>query len=195
MMHRLMALSVVAFLFLAGCGADKAVSTANGNTPTFALGEYKIILDGSIPAGQVNVKIDNQGGEKHELVIVAAADANALPKKADGSVDEDKIPAADKIGESGDIAARSATTKTFTFKPGTYVAFCNLVDDMGMGSTTMMSPSTMMTGTTMMTGGAKPPMESGPNSTMMGGPSGTSGSSPNGHVHFALGMYMTFTVK
>jgi hypothetical protein len=60
------------------------------------------------------------------------------------------------VGETCDIPAGKSVTKAFAFAPGTYVAFCNLVDSM-------------------MSGG------------MMGG-GGMS------HVHFAQGMYTTFTV-
>jgi hypothetical protein len=178
---RIVVLAVVALLLAAGCGADKHTSNSTGGTTAntqanFVLTEFKIALSGTIPAGAVNVKIDNQGGEKHELVIVAAKDVNALPKKSDGSVDEAKIAEGDKLGESGEVAAHSSTTKSFTFTPGTYVAFCNIVDDMGTGTT-------MMDGNNM-------PMRGGSKSTVMGG-----NSAMGGHVHFAQGMYLTLTVN
>ncbi len=194
MRYRTIVLAAAALLLLAGCGSDKNASTATGGTgaaggsqPTFVLSEFKINLEGTIPAGQVDVKIDNQGGEKHEVVIVNAKDAASLPKKADGSVDEDKIPETDKVGESGDVPARTSVTKSFTFKPGAYVAFCNIVDDMGMTGTTMMNGNTTAGGGNMpMNGG---PMGNNSNSTVMGGGPGV------GHVHFAQGMHTTFTVK
>lgn len=175
-----MALGVLVLVSIggAGCSSDKTASEPNGSAavggsqPVFTLSEWKISLDGTISSGPVTVTIDNKGGEKHELVIVVAADVASLPRKADGSVDEDKIPEKDKLGEAGGIAARTSTSKTFTFAPGTYVAFCNLTDSMGMTGSTMMGAS---------------------NGPMMG-----SGSSPSnasmGHVHFALGMHATFTV-
>ncbi len=174
MRHRVLTAGVFAVLSVggAGCSSDKSASgstgsnAASGSQPTFTLSEWKVSLNGTIPSGSVAVTIDNRGGEKHELVIVAAADLASLPKRSDGSVDEEKIPDKDKVGG---IAARTSTSKTFTFAPGTYVAFCNIVDSMGM------------TGSTMMGGSA---------GTMMGG--GSSGST--GHVHFALGMHATFTV-
>jgi hypothetical protein len=157
----------VLVVIAAACSSDKNASNSTGSTAaTFKLSEWRITLDGSIPSGQVDVKIDNQGSETHELVIVAAKDAAALPTKADGSVDEDKIPEADKVGESGDVPAGKSVTESFTFVPGEYIAFCNIVDSMGGGNT--------------MGGG-----------NMMGGGSGMSSM---GHVHFALGMYTTFTV-
>ncbi len=198
MSHRPIVFAAAALLVLAGCGSGKDASTTTGGTgaggtqPTFVLSEFKINLEGTIPAGPVDMKIDNQGGEKHEVVIVTAKDAASLPTKADGSVDEDKIPEADKVGESGDVPARTSITKSFTFKPGAYVAFCNIVDDMAMTGTTMMNSGA----TGGATGGANMPMNGGPmgqgsTSTMMGGATG----SGVGHVHFAQGMSTTFTVK
>jgi hypothetical protein len=62
-------------------------------------------------AGNVSVSASNKGPETHELVIVRGNDAAALPTKTDGSVDEDKIPETDKVGEFTDIAAgRNAST-------------------------------------------------------------------------------------
>ena len=193
MRFRTITLAAAALLLLAGCGSATNDSTATGGTgaaggsqPTLVLSEFKISLQGTIPTGQVDVKIDNQGGEKHEVVIVTAKDAASLPKKADGSVDEAKIPEADKLGESGDVPARTSVTKSFTFKPGTYVAFCNLVDDMGMTGTTMMNGGNTSGSNMPMNGG---PMGNNSPSTMMGGAAGV------GHVHFAQGMYTTFIVK
>lgn len=187
---------------LAGCGDAKNASSTTGSTgasstgapqATFLLTEWKIVLEGTIPAGPVNVKVDNPGGEPHELVIVAAKDAASLPKRPDGSVDEDKIPAQDKVGDSGDIAAGTSVTKTFTFAPGTYVAICNLVDDMGMSGSTMMSDGHGGSGM----GDDHGSMPGSSNGSM---PADSHGSMPAGagsnagHVHFAQGMAMTFTV-
>ncbi len=179
MRYRTPALSVVALSLVAGCGADSNLSnpvdtTAGGTEGAFVLSEFKIALDGALPAGQVTVTIDNQGSETHELVVVAADNVETMPMKSDGSVDEDKIPEADKVGEVEDIAGQTSTTKTFTLEPGTYVAFCNIVDEMGMAGDTAAGSDNM-------------PMGGGTDSTMMGGASG--------HVHFAEGMYMTFTVE
>jgi len=124
---------------------------------TFTLSEFTITAPKTpIHAGAVKITADNVGSEKHELVIVAAS--GPLPTKSDGSVDEDKIPETDKRGETGDVPARSRKSTTFDLSPGTYVAFCNLVDTMG--------------------------------GRMMNGSSGMT----HGHVHYALGMHVEFTV-
>ena len=87
-----------------------------------------------IHAGSLNVTASNQGHETHELAIVRAANAAALPTKPDGSVDEDKIPEADKVGEIADVSAGKKVTKPFNLTAGNYVVLCNIVDQMGAGN-------------------------------------------------------------
>ena len=158
---------VVAASTLAACGSASRTSNA-GAANTFRLSEFAIQTPSNqLQAGRIDLTADNVGSETHELVIVAANNPSELPLKPDGSVDEDKIPAADKIGEIADVPARSKQTKTIELKPGTYVAFCNLID----------SNSGMMGGTS-----------SGMMHGSTGAPSGM------GHVHFALGMSVTFHV-
>jgi hypothetical protein len=93
------------------------------------LTEFKIAFSkADLKAGKVKIKAENRGGTEHELVIVRAADAAALPKAVDGSVDEARISAADKVGEIAEVAPHADTSKTFDLQPGNYVAFCNIVD-------------------------------------------------------------------
>ena len=164
---------------LAACGSSSKTvspSSAPSSDNTFVLSEFTIVPPtNTLHAGSVSITAENVGGEVHELVIVRAASAAALPMKPDGSVDEDKISASNKVGEIQQVAARSHQTKTFDLTSGTYVAFCNIVDTMMGSDTTMMgSDTTMMNGTS---------------TTMNGMGSGT------GHIHFAKGMHVTFTVQ
>ena len=48
-------------------------------------------------------------------------------------VDEEAIAESDKMGETGDVAARSSVTKTFDLPAGTYVMFCNIDSKNGAG--------------------------------------------------------------
>jgi microcompartment protein CcmK/EutM len=179
-------------LIFAACGSSNrsGASSSSSSDNTFVLSEFTIIPPANtLHAGNVSIAADNVGGEVHELVIVRAASAAGLPMKSDGSVDEAKIPASDKIGEFQKVAARSQQTDTFDLTSGTYVAFCNIIDSMMGSDTTMMGSDTTMMGsdTTMM--GSDTTMMSGTSSTMSGMDSGT------GHVHFAKGMHVTFTVS
>jgi len=151
---------------IAGCGGSGKSAAAPAAPNTFVLSEFVVVPPSkALHPGPVTITADNVGGEVHELVIVRADGASALPKKSDGSVDEDKIAAADKVGEIADVAARSHKSKTLEFKAGKYVAFCNLVESM-MGSSSDTS-----------------------HNAGMGMGSGMT------HVHFAEGMVVPFTVS
>jgi hypothetical protein len=161
---------------LSACGnasntTDKSSAPANANA--FVLREWSVSPPTArLQAGKVGITVTNNGSGTHELVIVRARDAASLPTKSDGSVDEDKVPATDKAGEFPDLAAGSSATKTLDLPAGHYVAFCNLVDQMGNGN-----------------GGMG-------NGGMGNGGMGNGGMSNGGmvHVHYRLGMVTQFTV-
>jgi hypothetical protein len=85
-----------------------------------------------VSSGKVTLVVSNVGAITHELVLVRATSPDALPtvkvagERPVGAVDEEAIPEANKMGETGDIPARTTVTKTFDLKPGTYVMFCNI---------------------------------------------------------------------
>lgn len=162
-MKRTIAIGCIGALFvLASCGSSKSRSSPSSEN-TFVLSEFTIMPPtNALHTGKIVLSANNLGGEVHELVIVRAASLGSLPMKTDGSVDEGKVPSADKVGAIDAVAGRSRKSGTFDLTAGTYVAFCNVVDNM-MGSSTSM---------------------------MNGGEMGSS----TGHVHFAQGMHVTFTV-
>jgi hypothetical protein len=125
MFRRLGALAVIlcCAALMAACGDD-------GNTDKATVSEYKITLGkGNIKAGKVKFTAENVGTSTHEFVVVRGSDPAKLPTKADGSVDEDKIPASDQIGEMEDIASKTTKSNTFDLTPGQYVVFCNVVSE------------------------------------------------------------------
>ena len=167
MNRRLAVLALTGVALLTAC-AGSAVMSSNASPPRgpaeFQLTEWAIRQgSGELRAGRQTITATNAGHHTHELVIVAAPSAASLPTKADGSVDEAKLEAV-KVGEIADVAAGKSTSKTFDLTPGTYVAFCNMVDSMNGRAT----------------GGG-----------MMASAPGSMGE----HVHFALGMHVTFTVR
>lgn len=149
-----------------GTGKPSAPTDANA----FVLREWSVSPPTvRLQSGKVQITTTNLGSETHELVIVRASDLASLPLKSDGSVDEDKVREADKAGEFPDLAAGKSATKTLDLSAGSYVAFCNLVDQMGQS-----------------TGGMG-------NGGMGSSGMGSSGSGM-GHVHYRLGMVTQFTV-
>ena len=70
----------------------------------------------------------NTGKEVHELVVVKTDDMNALPTKADGSLDEEKLPSGALIGEIEGFPAGESCTGVFEMPAGKYALICNLVE-------------------------------------------------------------------
>jgi hypothetical protein len=111
-------------------------SSPSGNT--FVLSEFTVIPPAKLRAGNVLVTANNVGQETHELVIVRAPGADALPMNADGSVDESKLRGLDKVGVIDDVPAHGHASARFDLTEGTYVAFCDLIDS-PTGSNTFMT--------------------------------------------------------
>jgi microcompartment protein CcmK/EutM len=122
-----------AALVLGACGNGESESaTSSSSENTFVLSEFTIIAPtNELRTGNVQLTADNVGAEVHELVIVRAASADALPKKRDGSVDESKLRGPDEVGVIDTVAAHSRQSARFDLKAGRYVAFCNLIDNTG----------------------------------------------------------------
>lgn len=104
--------------------------TAAGAEVTVLLSEYIVEPDPtSASAGDITFVADNQGGETHELVIVRGDDPSALPTDDDGAVDEDQIPEDDFIGEVEDVASGEQQETVLALESGSYVLFCNIVEE------------------------------------------------------------------
>jgi hypothetical protein len=134
---RLSVLVVVLSVLIAACGgvADSTDGSSSSDGNSFVLDEWSI-RPADLANGKVRVTAANEGTETHELIIVRGNDPKSLPTKPDGSVDEDKIPAADLIGEIPDVVSARSATKTFDLAAGEYLAFCNIVDTMDMSGAT-----------------------------------------------------------
>lgn len=129
------ALVVVLGIGTAACGTmGDSESSLPVKTGRFRLDEWSVTADRStLHAGAQTITASNVGNETHELVIVAADDAASLPTKSDGSVNEARLEAV-TIGEISDIAPGTSRSHTFDLPAGTYVVFCNIVDQMGHGN-------------------------------------------------------------
>jgi hypothetical protein len=113
--------------------AKLAAGSIVSSTANVTLQEFSIATrPGLVQSGKVTLVVHNAGSITHELVLVRAASASALPvvktagERSVGAVDEEAIAEADKMGETGDVAAGATVTKTFDLTPGTYVMFCNI---------------------------------------------------------------------
>ena len=101
-------------------GASAAVVNAT-------LSDFKIEVDPTtVASGPVQLQGTNRGTHPHEIVVVKGVTSNALPTEADGSVDEDKLPAGAKVGELEAFGPGQACGAGFDLTAGTYTLFCNV---------------------------------------------------------------------
>ncbi|MCA1670950.1 MAG: hypothetical protein LC799_01655 [Actinobacteria bacterium] len=82
----------------------------------------------SVPAGRIAFMTHNVGAEPHELVIVRAENAAALPVKQDGSMAEDQLRPGQLVGEIEEFPAGQDCAGVFELQPGSYVLLCNIVE-------------------------------------------------------------------
>lgn len=82
----------------------------------------------SVPAGRIALTARNMGAEPHELVIVRAENAAALPVAQDGSMAEDQLRPGQLVGEIEEFPAGQDCTGVFELQPGSYVLLCNIVE-------------------------------------------------------------------
>jgi hypothetical protein len=121
----LVPLLALAAALLAACG-----DTGEGGEVNVTLREWAIETDkDSLPEGPVELTIENDGEEDHELVIVKTdIPPEDLPILDDGSFDED-APDVDVEQEVEDVESGDRTGRTYELDPGAYVFLCNLVED------------------------------------------------------------------
>ncbi|MGH8903555.1 MAG: hypothetical protein ACRDYA_18265 [Egibacteraceae bacterium] len=84
-----------------------------------------------VPAGVIAFDVKNEGSVLHELVVLRAASAEALPVAADGSAEEHALGAQNVLGEI-EVPVGGTGTVAFRMAPGDYVLICNIADDTGV---------------------------------------------------------------
>jgi hypothetical protein len=112
----------------AACEVQGGVS-AKGTDVIVSLDEWKITPNVThVGAGIASFIAENTGQEEHELVIVKADSADALPKDATGAMDEAKLPEGALVGEIEPFAAGQLCKGNFALQAGSYVLLCNITE-------------------------------------------------------------------
>lgn len=131
---------------LSACGDDRS-AVSEESTPGEAAAACDAVGDGggtpveveldewsvkpalsSVAAGDVTFTVHNLGHEPHELVIVRAGSVGELTV-VDGQIDERALPDGAFIGEVEAFPASTSCEGTFSLAPGSYVLFCNLLEE------------------------------------------------------------------
>ncbi len=142
-MSRVLGLLAVLGLFLGACSDDddSASDTTGGGTTGdeegvgVILSEWIVESDTDpIAAGEVTIVASNDGAEVHELVIVKGDDPDALPIDEDGKVLEDELEEGAFIGEIEEFDSGTSETGVFELEVGSYIFFCNIVEEEADGT-------------------------------------------------------------
>jgi uncharacterized cupredoxin-like copper-binding protein len=112
-------------LLLAACGTTAPVKPANGAIAAVTEGDFAISAPTQVKAGNVVLRVHNNGPDEHELIVVRVRNPR-LPFRADGfTVDEEAIqhlePGSLVPGQPG-----SRRDLQLHLAPGRYVLFCNM---------------------------------------------------------------------
>lgn len=110
------------------CKLEGATTEAATQQVVLTMNEWTIKPSTQPKAGVVTFVAENAGKEPHELVIVKGETAEALPKDADGGMDEDKLPDGGLIGEIEPFPGGQLCKGAFTLTAGKYVLLCNIVE-------------------------------------------------------------------
>jgi hypothetical protein len=110
------------------CKTEDTVNTPAASEVVVTLNEWTVKPSAQPKGGALSFKAENAGKENHELVIVKGETAEALPKDADGGMDEDKLPAGGLIGEIEPFASGKVCSGVFNVPAGKYVLLCNIVE-------------------------------------------------------------------
>jgi hypothetical protein len=131
---RVTTLLTLSSLWVAYGGVGSA-SGSSARTVGVRLREFSLKPDDNyVKPGRYTFKAHNTGITKHEMVVVRADSIDTLPRKPDGSVNEDQIPETQKAGETGEFAPHHTKKISLRVKPGTYVLFCNIVQNTTSGT-------------------------------------------------------------
>lgn len=124
-------------LAFAGVSCSSDSSSAAGSTGSagggiaVTLQEFSIVpATASTAAGMVTFDVSNTGpDETHEFVVVKTdLAADALPTKADGSVNEEGADLS-PVDEVEDVTVGTSTSLTVDLAPGNYVFICNILNE------------------------------------------------------------------
>jgi uncharacterized cupredoxin-like copper-binding protein len=116
------ALLVAGGMLLVGCGSGSGRDSQAGAHATIRERDFKIAAPGRLPAGRLDLDVDNAGPDDHELILVRTS--RPLPRRSDGlTVDEDAVDPSTVGALEPGLGERHLIVD---LRPGRYEMFCNM---------------------------------------------------------------------
>ena len=107
----------------AGCGG-----TSSSAVPLVRVSErdFRIQAPREVHAGRVRLRLENNGPDSHELIVVREVAGESMPLRSDGlTVDEEAVERRTAVVIEG-LERGDAHEQLVTLKPGRYLLFCNM---------------------------------------------------------------------
>jgi hypothetical protein len=119
-------LCVVA-LAISACASSSGRHHSAGTLVTVREKDFRILLKPArVPAGRVDLKVDDVGPADHELIFIRAPRGGPLPLRRDGlTVDEDALKSV-TIGVLEPATPGTIRHLDATLRKGRYEVFCNM---------------------------------------------------------------------
>jgi uncharacterized cupredoxin-like copper-binding protein len=119
------AIALLALSVVAGCGDARSGSGGGGPVVAVTESDFAIAAPAAITAGDVVLRVENDGPDAHELLVVRAPDGD-LPMRSDGlTLDEERLQRSE-VGVLQPAEAHTARDLRLRLSPGRYVLFCNM---------------------------------------------------------------------
>jgi hypothetical protein len=116
---------IVLALAAAACGGAASAGSPAGPVVGVTERDFRIVAPSSVAAGELTLRVHNEGPDAHELIVVRAG-RGKLPMRSDGlTVDEEAL----QQREAGSLEPgqpRAVRDLRVDLRPGRYVLFCNM---------------------------------------------------------------------
>jgi uncharacterized cupredoxin-like copper-binding protein len=116
---------VLLTLAATACGSSASAGSPAGPVVPVTERDFRIIVPRSVAAGDLTLRVHNEGPDTHEFIIVRAG-RGKLPMRSDGlTVDEEML----QQREAGSLQpGQPGATRDLhvDLRPGRYILFCNM---------------------------------------------------------------------
>jgi len=117
---------VLPALAVTACGDKHASSDGSAKVVHITERDFRISSPDRLPAGDVELSVENEGPDDHELIIVREGKRHLPFRDDDVTLDEETAEKSKSIAGALEPASPGTRQLRVNLKPGRYVLFCNM---------------------------------------------------------------------